>query len=781
MSAPAPAEYCARLDRVGPRALAGYCYDRNRLSTRFVVELRIDGIPIAWTRADGFVESLAQAALEDGCYGFAFHLSAEMLSGGGQAQIMVANIEVSPARPLSLAVAPADETGRDEGAGHVRWIGQRHIAGWLARPSGMTPEVRVSLDGRLLARAPADRWHHLDDVGGARAVPGFTLHLPLELADGHEKRLVVTDGDGQPLRGSPLRLVAFPDALTDLVSARYGPEPGLAQWRATMFEALLPRSWPLTDPQGWLDRHALAAPAQPPPPLALAIIGTEPEAVERTLQSLDRQDGLNWIAAALPSADRLGFASEDLSVFLDREARQCHALLCVPAGTEFRPNAALRLAAALAATPTARLVYGDIALGDDARAALLGFPSFDYERWLEQGYGALAFLIPIAAARDATRLGAASLFRLANMQFDSRDAPSEAVVHLPGIAARIPSLDLDAATRQLHAATRQHLVARGIAATVQAKRGSVLPAVHVARTPPSAELSVVIPTRDRADLLRNCLDSIRPALRRRGAELVIVDNGSSDPATHALLERVTGEGGRVLVEPGPFNYARLCNRAVAAVRGDLVLFLNNDVVMGGEGWLDELLGRLAEPTTQAAGAVLRWPSGIVQHGGIVCGPNLSATHAFDDRFHGDPGYGDLLRVASEPSAVTGACLLVRRAAYLAVGGMDEAWFPVNFNDVDLCLKLLARGGRVVLTPHLDALHLGSASRGADRRPDQRHRYQRELAALRARWGEVLQTDPGYSPLLALSDDPYTALADAPRTLSARTRRVGAGRPIPAGL
>ncbi|MEG9529661.1 MAG: glycosyltransferase [Hyphomicrobiales bacterium] len=312
-------------------------------------------------------------------------------------------------------------------------------------------------------------------------------------------------------------------------------------------------------------------------------------------------------------------------------------------------------------------------------------------------------------------------------------------------------------------------------------RGSILPAARVSRAPASGRVSIIIPTRDRADLLERCLASIRPARERHGCELLIVDNGSSDPVTRALLAAVRAEGGRVLADPGPFNYARLCNRAVEAVTGDVVLFLNNDVEMGGDGWLPEMLGRLADPSVEAVGAVLRWPSGVVQHGGVVLGPGFSASHAFDDRFQDDPGYGDLLRVAHQPSAVTGACLLVRRASYRAVGGMDTVHFPVNFNDIDLCLKLGARGGNVVLTPHLDAVHLGSASRGSDRRPDQRARYARELAALRARWGDVLQADPAYSPLLALSDNPYTALACPPRTLTPRERQIGAGRHIPNGL
>ncbi|MCJ2017140.1 glycosyltransferase family 2 protein [Methylobacterium sp. E-065] len=780
MSEAAPATYRAKLERTGPRSLSGYCYDTSDLSRRIIVELRIDGIGTAWTQADGFVDSLTEAGVGDGRYGFSFIVAPETVAGGGCAQIVVANTTVTPARPLAL-VPGGGAVARDEGAGWVRWVGGRQLSGWLIEQLGSQGgEVRVSLDGQLIARAPADRWHHLQEPGGARPVPGFDLHLPAAVADGTVKRVVVTDGAGRPLRGSPLSLVAFPDPLTAAVEQLYGPEVGATRARAQLFETLLPNSWPLMDSAGWLQRYPVATP-EVAPPTALIIIGDEATAVDVTLASLNQQPGLPWVAAALPSPDRVGFRPDDLGDFLSGDAGRCTALLAVPAGAAFLPGRAARLTAALAEAPDAPLVYGDVSIGDASMETLLAFPSFDYERWLEQGYGALTFGLPIASAQQAVRAGADSLYRLANAPLDHALGRWDAVIHLPGIAARVPHLDLDAASAHLASATRRHLETSAIPATVTVGRGSILPAARISRAPPPGLVSIIIPTRDRADLLERCLASIRAARVQYGCELLIVDNGSSDPATHALFAAVRAEGGHVLTDPGPFNYARLCNRAVETAQGDFVLFLNNDVEMVGDSWLHELLGRLAEPTAEAVGGVLRWPSGVVQHGGVVLGPGFSASHAFDDRYYGDPGYGDLLRVASQPSAVTGACLLVRRSSYQAVGGMDAIHFPVNFNDVDLCLKLGARGGRVVLTPHLEAVHLGSASRGLDRRPDQRSRYARELTALRARWGDVLQADPAYSPLLALSDNPYTALACPPRTLTPRGRQIVAGRDIPNGL
>lgn len=784
MDEPERSRFCATLERVGPRTLSGYCYDPRRLSMRVVVELQIDGIPVAWTRADGFVDSLARAGVDDGCYGYTFYVRPELARGGGHAQIVIANVGPAPTPPVALAPTTA-EAQRDEGSGRVRWVGGLQLVGWLSDRGGASPaEVRVTLDGRLIARAPADRWHHIEETGGQRPVPAFDLHLPAACADGTVKRVVVTDGSGNALYGSPLTLLAFPEPLSEALEALHGAENGVSRARALLFDTLLPQSWPLSDPEGWLAAHPMPCPGGTPP-LAVVIIGDDEDAVAQTLRSLDRQSGLAWVAAALPSVDRVGFPAGDLMAFLQSDGQGCSAVLAVPAGAEFVAGGAARVAEALNRAPNAVLAYGDICLGERSRETVLAFPGFDYERWLEQGYGALAFAVPMHGALAALRAGADNLYRLANCQFDGRldgqGGRAEAVLHLPGPIVRITSLDVTAAAVHLAAATRHHLARRGQRATVTATRGSILPAVRVARSAPSGRVSVIIPTRDRSDLLRRCLASIDRALAEHNADLIIVDNGSTDPTTHALLRTVEGRGGRVLSDPGPFNYARLCNGAVAEARGDFVLFLNNDVEMHGEGWLEELLGRCGEPTTDAVGAVLRWPSGVVQHGGIVLGPGFSASHAFDDRLHGDPGYGDLLRVASEPSAVTGACLLVRKGAYTSVGGMDEVHFPVNFNDVDLCLKLLARGGSVVLTPHLDAVHFGSATRGPDRRPDQRHRYQRELAALRARWGDALHNDPAYSPVLALSDNPYTALACPPRGLEPRRRQIPECRPLPIGL
>ena len=237
----------------------------------------------------------------------------------------------------------------------------------------------------------------------------------------------------------------------------------------------------------------------------------------------------------------------------------------------------------------------------------------------------------------------------------------------------------------------------------------------------------------------------------------------------------------MLEERGPFNYSRLINRAVERTSAEYICLLNNDVQVIDPDWLSELLSRAVDPSVGAVGALLLWPNDIVQHGGITLGAYFGAAHVFNDRIREDAGYCELLHVARECSALTAACLLLRRNDYLAVNGMDEVLFPVNFNDVDLCLKLRARGYQIVFTPHTALLHIGSATRGADQTTWDQERAGRERAVLHARWGETVANDPFYSPHLNLDATPYSGLAWPPRSYEARTRLAAAPREIPPGF
>jgi GT2 family glycosyltransferase len=347
--------------------------------------------------------------------------------------------------------------------------------------------------------------------------------------------------------------------------------------------------------------------------------------------------------------------------------------------------------------------------------------------------------------------------------------------------ATLPRLDSKAAAAHLNSATLLHLRTRGIEARVDNGRGTLFPAIQVHRTSQRLKTTVVIPTRDRLSFLRTCIETIRPAVARSNADILVIDNDSANPDTLEYLGQIARQRVKVLRIEGPFNFARLNNRAAAALDSDLLCFLNNDVEASSDDWLEEMLARLAEPDVGAVGALLNYPGGVVQHGGVVLGVNFGAAHAFTDRLQDDPGYLDLLRVAHECSAVTAACLVTRRTDYLNVGGMDEAHFGVAFNDVDYCLRLREAGKRIVFTPHARLVHAESASRGRDDRPDKRDRFQRELSILRSRWGESLLTDPAYNPQLSRDGVPYRALAWPPGPLRPRLNSPPRARHLPPGF
>jgi O-antigen biosynthesis protein len=266
------------------------------------------------------------------------------------------------------------------------------------------------------------------------------------------------------------------------------------------------------------------------------------------------------------------------------------------------------------------------------------------------------------------------------------------------------------------------------------------------------------------------------------ADIIILDNDSTDPDTCNFLSQIGDDNRlRVIRVEGPFNFSRLNNIGVREARTEFVCLLNNDVKALDKDWLGEMLTRINEPDVGAVGALLIWPSGLIQHAGVVLGPSFAATHAFNDRLVDDSGYADLLRVAHECSAVTAACMLTRRSDYLNVGGLDEIRLPVSFNDVDYCLKLREAGKRIVFTPHAKLIHLESASRGKDLAPGPAARFGRELGVLRSRWHQYLIDDPYYSPMLSLDVVPFSSLAWPPRNMQARAQYRIKGRDLPPGF
>ncbi len=272
---------------------------------------------------------------------------------------------------------------------------------------------------------------------------------------------------------------------------------------------------------------------------------------------------------------------------------------------------------------------------------------------------------------------------------------------------------------------------------------------------PAPKVSVIIATRDRVELLRTCVDGVLTGTDYPHIELIIADNDSRDPETLRYMDEKAEDPRVQLVRwPHPFNYSAINNHAADFATGEYLCLLNNDIEVIERQWLGELVREAARPGVGAVGARLLYPDRSIQHAGIAIGLGNAAGHAHRALPEGEPGYFAQALVARGASAVTGACLLVAKSSFDAVGGLDEQTLAVAYNDVDLCLKLRERGLANIYTPAATLIHHESKSRGLDFAPEQVERYMRELSVLQARWGTTEVVDPWHHPRLDRASEAY---------------------------
>jgi glycosyltransferase involved in cell wall biosynthesis len=312
-------------------------------------------------------------------------------------------------------------------------------------------------------------------------------------------------------------------------------------------------------------------------------------------------------------------------------------------------------------------------------------------------------------------------------------------------------------------ALADHLKRRGIAGSVEPCPENVESHRVVYEMPDSLPLvSIVIPMRDRVELIEQCIVSIRAQTDYPSIEFVIVDNGSVETATLEFLQMMEQQDGvRMVRDDGPFNFSRLINRGAAAAKGDVLAFLNNDIEANEPGWLREMISHAVRSEVGAVGARLWYPDGTLQHGGVILGLGGVAGHAFPRIPRGHPGYFNRAWLQQNCSAVTGACLLVRSEVFEKAAGFDEVNLPISFNDVDFCLRLRAAGLQNVWTPSANLIHHESASRGHQRAHAEQVQFMSEATYIQRKWGFELLSDPFYNPNLSLNL-PGFALAVPPR-------------------
>lgn len=527
--------------------------------------------------------------------------------------------------------------------------------------------------------------------------------------------------------------------LISVVMPVYDPDPALLEAAVASVRAQVYANWEL----------CLADDASPDPairPLIERLAAEDP----RIRVAFRERNG--HIAAATNTA--LGLARGLFVAFLDQD--------------DLLPEAALAsVALALAHAPDTDLLYSDEDKIDrGGRRYDPDFkPAWDPDLILGQNYVnhlcvARRTLIERAGGLRDGFPGAQDHDLVLRL---SRASAPERIRHLalvlyhwratPGSTADDPDAK-PAAAEARRRAVEDHLgvVAPGARALTDPATG----AVHVVwpLPAPAPAVTVIVPTRDRLDLLEPCVAGVLERTDYPEIRLVVVDNGSAERATLAFLEALVERDPRVAVirDRRPFNFAALNNGAVAASRTPLVCLLNNDVEPLTPDWLDHLARQATRPEVGIAGALLAYPDGTIQHAGIVCGIGGVAGHLYKRLPLGDPGPFARLALPRNVAAVTAACLMARRAVYEEVGGMDASGLAVDFNDVDFCLRVRAAGYRVILEPRARLVHHESPSRGLDLRRADRPRARAEAETMARRWAAWLAADPFHNPNLSLESE-----------------------------
>lgn len=752
----------------------GWAVDLARPDARVVLEVCIDDEPVGVVIADVARSDLSDAfrklgeisARLDLCHGFVADLGTGVLRGNLSVRVANSGHALAGTLPIdTLQAPPAVALNQVFGDGGLR------LHGWAIDPADRrrVVGVRAFLDHRCLAQARAERALPVlrPMQVGAR---GFELELPPDLADGRVHQVRVVDENGIALNGSPVSVCCHAQGGRHLLADGAGD-----RLLGALFDGY-ERHWPRCMGMAYYPQWSalFEEVVEPPvfesaPCIGVLIVCRDPSAPEdETRACLGRQTGNLRVVVEHVEDGRADAVAHGLARLFEAG---CDFIACVRAGDRLRDHA-LGKALEGFTSPNVAIVYTD-----SEAAGLPWFkPAWNPEYALASDYPLELMLMRRAVAERAMGVGCAASDS-ATFRWQALaavwDVADHAVVHVPRALYVFESAlsEAEQAARAAAAAAALGQVEPAATLVAQPQLGATagfLPR-RVQRLPQAGDgllkVSVIIPTRDGLALLSRCIDSLFAHAGTLEVELIVVDNGSVEPETLCYFDEIRARGVRVLPMPGPFNFSSLNNRAVAEATGNILCLLNNDIEALHEGWLEELVGQLMRPGVGAVGAKLLWPNGMVQHGGVVLGIGNVAGHygnRLSDGDWGDHGRNQLLQ---RVSAVTAACLLVRKADYLRVGGMDEAAFPVAFNDVDLCLKIRRLGMAIVWSPYARLLHAESASRGHEDTPQKKARAGREVDMLRRRWGDVLFRDPAYHPSLNLDvfSQVFAGLAIPPRS------------------
>ena len=272
-------------------------------------------------------------------------------------------------------------------------------------------------------------------------------------------------------------------------------------------------------------------------------------------------------------------------------------------------------------------------------------------------------------------------------------------------------------------------------------------------------VSIIIPNKDETETLRNCINSIREKTTYKNYEILIVENNSETDEIFRYYKEISKDPDiRLFRWKKEFNYSAINNFGEAHARGEFIILLNNDIEVITPGWIEELLGLCQRPGTGAAGVKLLYPDNTIQHAGCVVGIGGIAGNMFVDMPSERTGYLHKASILQDMSAVTAACMMVRKDVFDRIGGFEEE-LAVAFNDVDLCLRIRQAGCLIVYDPYVQMYHLESKTRGAEDSEEKARRFQNEIEFFRTRWIDILKNgDPYYNKNLSLTKWNYSLKA-----------------------
>lgn len=672
------------------------------------VEILADGLPVGITRAD-----LPGRDNNEFC----LLLPAALREEEASLQLRIAN---SSEYLLERAEAEPEAYGL---CGEI-WLDRGlTVSGWVLDldNSDAALPVIAYVDGVKMAETIANARRYRPAQADGH---GFILKLPLNAADGKSHQVELKDDKGRALPGSPYKLAATAGNAGDWLKQQQLGKPQiefLAELLGKM-EARLPGMVGDCEYGSWQGLFPAATPK-------------------------GRQKAI--ITGLLPLNANALKGQTGIDLKLSQEKPEF--VLLAGRGDYLHPRALANMVAELRATDAA-MIYAD---SENGKGEPIFKPAWDREAFLAQDY--LGPVLIRTSALDYADIKRGEKYASARFKAILGAERAGGILHLPEILSRG---DPEAINRDPF--IQAWLDANHPGSSVEAGRVRY----RCERTP---RISIIILTRDHGEMLRTCLASLETT-DWPDYEIILVDNGTVEEDALAVL----AEAGKrpnvcVIRDSSVFNYALLTNMAARRASGEYLCFLNNDTQALDPAWLREMAALLLKDESAAgcAGAKLLWPNGLVQHGGVIVGPNQLAAHVGNGWLDAEPGYMGRNQYAQQYSAVTAACSLTPTRLFLDSGGLDAQRFPVAFNDVDYCLRIREQGKKIYWTPHSRLLHHESASRGEDRQGSAKARFEREKNLFRLKWGHY--EDPFYNPNLPLGrvGEPFDGLALPPRSRNSR--------------